>query len=80
MNTFTLIQYKQAGCSPKADIHAATDGQVCDTGCHRFNGGRCGAYNNLIASRDVITKIETVRQEAERRDISISQVRREHKA
>jgi hypothetical protein len=88
MKSYTIDEYKKAGCSEMEfpamiAVHGITRGQVCDTGCHAF--GRCDAYQKLTSGLSIDNKVikelstESVRDEAKRRDISISQVRRERK-
>lgn len=63
-------------------VHGLTQGKVCDTGCAWFEHGRCPAYNRLIVPlastiATASTPLETVREEAARRNLSISEVRRQ---
>lgn len=93
MESYSVEAYQKAGCKLLADemagisgiqgslVHGLTGGKVCDTGCHAFNLGRCSAYQNLVNDREVlVAPVETVRAEAKRRGISISEVRRQKKA
>ena len=91
MNFYTIQEYVDAGCPEVGDatgiaIYHLTGGKICDTGCNRFQGGRCGAYNRLVSRSQVATlnhrkeeQTETVREEAARRGLSIKQVRRERR-
>jgi hypothetical protein len=59
-----------------------TNGKVCDTGCHAFDNGKCAAYKKLttVSPTVPIQEIgETVKQEAARMGLSISEVRRQRK-
>ncbi len=95
MKAYTLLKYQEAGCPEyhKPDpiavgLYFLFDGKVCDTGCNRYQDGRCPAYRKLTAGEvsDVSRKRrgvlrdthqeETVRQEAERCGVSIKEVRR----
>lgn len=84
MRSYSIQEYEVAGCKEMRGamlaIHGITTGKVCDTGCYAFNEGKCLAYLRLThfvtPAENSITR-ETVRQEATRRCISISQVRRE---
>lgn len=84
MKSYTVAEYLDAGC-PELKIasmmlvHGITGGRVCDTGCHAFNGGGCQYYRNLISGKTPTKYAETVRQEAERRGVSIKTVRRERR-
>jgi hypothetical protein len=86
MKTFTIQQHKDANCHiadgrglPFEALHAYANGKLCDNGCAYFENGRCGPYKKLIAAGDrpiPPAPTETVRQQAERMGISISEVRR----
>ena len=72
-------------------VHAETGGCVCDTGCVSYAGGKCSHYKRLTTqSVEIVVPIkseglplkssgpvETVREEAARRGISISEVRKQ---
>jgi len=66
-------------------VHNMTNGKMCDTGCHAFRDGECYAYKKLTHSVEQLLAVksiaikpqETVKQEAKRRGISISEVRRQ---
>ena len=82
MKSYSVAEYILAGCkemdSPSMlAVHGLTQGKVCD-GCHAFNDGKCLAYKKLTSFKTPIsmTLQETVKQEAKRRGVSISQVRR----
>lgn len=65
-----------------AGLYQSTNGDPCTTGCAYFQGGRCPAYLALTgkptqAKLVATPQDETVRQEAARRGISISEVRRQ---
>lgn len=88
MKSYNAMQYIDAGCTfaaktpiPFLGVHGVTDGKVCDTGCAAFAGGMCPAYRKLSvpqAPKSLKTKQgETVREEATRRGLSISEVRRQ---
>jgi len=83
MKSYTGEEYIAAGCKEMHGamlaIHVITAGRICDTGCWAFDGGKCPAYRKLISfkGQSKAEILETVRQEAARRGISISQVRRE---
>lgn len=88
MKSFDAMQYLAAKCNfahesprPFLAVHGITQGRVCDTGCAEFQGGKCAAYRALTASATPAgpspEPTETVREEAARRGVSISQVRRE---
>ena len=89
MKSYSIEEYKLAGCeemevSTMRAVHGLSNGKVCDTGCHAFNNGKCSAYRNLSGSKTIqehlkTTMIETVREEATRRNISISEVRRQRR-
>jgi hypothetical protein len=89
VKSYTISEYISAGCNEMnipsmLAVHGITNGKVCDTGCSRFNGGNCPAYKDLVKSKLVVgpphnSQYETVRQEASRRGISISQVRKERR-
>lgn len=89
MKSYTVEEYKKAGCQEMNGgmlvVHGMTDGKVCDTGCARFEEGKCVAYKKLIGTSPAspssssyeAVPVETVKQEASRRGISISEVRRQ---
>lgn len=85
MKSFALQAYKDAGCTLVPAMGAAavelwreTSGALCP-GCAAYHDGGCQAYRKLTSGRSVLEKqyTETVREEAERRGVSIKQVRRE---
>lgn len=85
MKSFGLQAYKDAGCTlvpAMGDVAMAlwseSDGALCP-GCAAYHNGGCQAYRKLTSGRSVLEKQcgETVREEAERRGVSIKQVRRE---
>lgn len=85
MNSIPIQSYRDAGCAfwdnsvPAFTlVYTATRGRVCDTGCAWYADGRCAAYRAITA----VTKpepvfAETVRAEAARKGVSISEVRRQ---
>ena len=88
MDSYRVHEYQQAGC-PEIDspvmlgVWALTNGKMCDTGCHAFNKGNCKFYKKLTATTTASNQIqhsETVRQEAARRGLSISEIRRQRNA
>lgn len=91
MKTFLATDYLKAGCHfaneaplPFMGVHQATAGRVCDTGCSWYEGGKCAGYRALTATpkgQEVRAEAgETVRQEAARRGLSISEIRRQRAA
>jgi hypothetical protein len=86
MKVFTVQQHKDADCYltdgngiPFETLYSYANGKLCGTGCAFYSGGRCPAYRKLIAAGDRPIQqapTETVRQQAERMGISISEVRR----
>ena len=86
MKVFTVQQHKDANCYiadgrgiPFETLYSYANGKLCDRGCAYFDGGRCAAYKKLIVAGDRPIQqahTETVRQQAERMGISISEVRR----
>jgi len=89
MKVFTVQQHKDANCYiadgkgiPFEILYSYANGKLCDSGCAYFEGGRCSAYKKLIVAGDrpihstQNAPTETVRQQAERMGISISEVRR----
>ena len=89
MKSYTIQEYLDANCEEMKDltmraVHGLSNGKVCDTGCHAFDNGKCTAYKNLISNQKAETQsnfeiVETVREEAKRRNISISEVRRQRR-
>lgn len=85
MEYYSIQKYIDSGCPEIKDdmgkhLWAHTRGKICDTGCVRFNDGSCKAYRNLVFKHKKQTiGIETVRQEAKRRNISITQVRKQRR-
>jgi hypothetical protein len=89
---YTVTDYLRAGCGQFKEgavdlialgIHSATGGLMC-TGCPRFRS-RCIAYARLANAPLHINSpppatVETVRNEAKRRGISIGEVRRQRQA
>lgn len=91
MKAYLAIQYLAAQCNfahqsptPFLAVHRVTVGRVCDTGCAEFNDGKCVAYKALVATATGqpvrVDAGETVRQEAQRRGLSISEIRRQRRA
>lgn len=90
MNSYSVADYQDAGCSlmnsPNRGmllaVHELAGGKLCDTGCADFNKGKCLAYRNLLgavvsgATINPSAPIESVRDEAARRGVSLSEVRR----
>lgn len=90
MKAFLPTDYLAAGCTfaleapmPFMAVHQATVGRVCDTGCSWYTNGKCAAYRSLTATAEGQSVRpdagETVRQEAERRGLSINEVRRQRR-
>jgi len=89
MQRFEIVEYMVAGCfqvergpgfAVGVGLHVFTDGRMCD-GCPKFKEGRCPSYKELTRGlaqkkRDMLAPTETVREEAARLGISISEVRR----
>ena len=89
MDRFEIVEYIAAGCFQVErgpgfvvgiGLHGYTDGRMCD-GCPQFREGRCPSYKELTRGRaqkkrELIAPTETVREEAARIGISISEVRR----
>lgn len=88
MQRYELAEYMDAGCmqvergpgfAVGVGLYGFTGGRMCD-GCPKFQGGKCPSYKELVSGRKQaarqIATAETVRQEAERLGISISEVRR----
>jgi hypothetical protein len=85
MESYSIHEYRLAGCKEMdfpsmMAVHGLTQGKVCDTGCHAYNGGKCPAYKRLISPNphvpETMAHQETVRETAKRKGVSISQVRR----
>lgn len=92
MRRFELSQYLNTDCfqvergpsfTTGIALYHATGGNMCN-GCPAFKVGSCKDYKKLISDSDRDTstftyslKVETVREEATRRGISINAVRRE---
>ncbi len=81
MQRFEVAEYMAAGCfqvergpgfAVGVGLHGFTDGRMCD-GCPEFKEGRCPSYKELTRG---LAPTETVREEAARLGISISEVRR----
>jgi hypothetical protein len=87
MKSYSIAEYMGAGCmevyrSSMIAVHRYTQGKMCDTGCWAFHQGRCLAYRKLtiaVTTSATTQYVETVRQEADRRGISISRVRKERR-
>lgn len=87
MKSYSISEYIEAGCEEMDGImmavHKATTGKVCDSGCAVFNEGTCHAYRKLILldrlGKSPVKQQETVKQEATKRGISISEVRRQRR-
>lgn len=90
MKRAELTEYRDADChfflsapGPFIVVWKGTDGRACDTGCSWYESGKCSAYRKIVQpgkSRPGAVAGETVREEAARRGVSISQVRRERAA
>lgn len=86
MRSYSIDQYMFAGCPEMHGgmiaIHRMTDGRVCVTGCYAFEEGKCQFYRNLTTSimfnpvQPTVIRGETVRDEAKRLNVSISEIRR----
>jgi len=89
MHSFNITEYIETDCfqlergptfAVGIALHLATNGKICE-GCPKFNGGKCPDYKKMVFNRDNQTQPtpqpETVREESIRRDISISEVRRQ---
>jgi hypothetical protein len=88
MDKHSFEQFKDAGCEffsgspvPFMAVHIATNGNVCQTGCAWYEGGRCPAYRTLTAKPVLpdAPKGETVREAAARLGVSISEIRRQRR-
>lgn len=87
MNRYEINQYADAKCHfhqsaplPFIAVHQATAGRVCDTGCAWYDNGKCASYRGLThVAKVVAVPSETVRDEAARRGLSISEVRRQRR-
>ena len=86
MQSFTVEQYRDAGCwqfevpAMALGLHAYTRGRMCE-GCPRYEGGRCPALRRMLSPVSVIQSSgETVRQEAARLGIGVNEVRRRRMA
>ena len=83
MSKFTVDQYHAAGCELALltssalfqALHFTLAGQLCDRQCAYYAGGRCKALKTLTNP-----VVETVREEAARLGVSISEVRRQRAA
>lgn len=88
MQRFELAEYMAAGCfqvergpgfAIGVGLHGYTDGRMCD-GCPKFENGKCPAYKTLMKGatqqKQMLAPTETVREEATRFGVSISEVRR----
>ena len=87
---FSLHEYTQSGCmqfeAPELGfaLFNITNGVMCE-GCPAFHNGRCPSFQKMIATHPLTTQpaaepVETVRQEAARRGLSISEVRRQRRS
>jgi len=86
MKSFDIKSYQDAGCTmlavqkdnaSMAAVHAITGGKLCDTGCAAYHGGKCAAFQRMTRSLPTqATYTETVKQEAARLGVSVSEVRR----
>ena len=86
--TFSVLQYVDAGCELANPIdlfvavHTFTKGDPCTTGCAYYKGGQCKAYLALNRKEPTVKAPvvpeygETVKQEAARLGVSISEIRR----
>lgn len=86
--TFSVLQYVDANCELANSIymfvavHTFTKGDPCTTGCAYYKGGQCKAYLALnkggtTVKAPVVPEYgETVKQEAARLGVSISEIRR----
>lgn len=92
METSEVVDFLAAGCeiavrSPNLfdGLFQATNADPCTTGCAYFEGGRCDAYRQILKKRNenknntIRSLGESVKDEAARRGISISQVRKERR-
>jgi len=83
---FEIKSYRDAGCTMLAVqkdaaamtlVHEVTGGKLCDTGCAAFRNGNCAAYRRMIGGLPAqIVHSETVKQEAARLGVSLSEIRR----
>jgi TfoX/Sxy family transcriptional regulator of competence genes len=89
MKPYEATQYLAAGCEfatesprPFLGVHGLTQGRVCDTGCAWYANAKCPAFKRLTALPAALKAdpVETVRQEAARRGLSINEVRRQRAA
>ena len=86
--SFTVFQYVAANCelANRIDmfvtVHTLTGGNPCTTGCAYYSGGKCRAHLVLNRKEPTVKApvvpeySETVKQEADRLGVSISEVRR----
>jgi len=86
--SFSVSQYVDAGCELAhpinlfVTVYRLTKGDPCTTGCAYYKGGQCKAHLALnrggtTVKAPVVPKYsETVKQEAARLGVSISEVRR----
>lgn len=83
--SFTLREYEASGCFQfevpflAYALHQVTQGRMCN-GCPKYEGGKCESLRKML--RPAVKALaqpagETVRQEAARRGLSISEVRRQ---
>lgn len=86
MISFEIKSYQDAGCTMLSTakdatamtaVHGITGGRLCDTGCAAYHGGKCAAYRRMVGALPAQPfHVETVKQEAARLGISLSEVRR----
>ena len=82
MQAFTIEQYRDSGCfqfeKPELahGLHQYTHGRMCN-GCPKYEGGKCESLRKMLRPAVGQPAGETVRQEATRRGLSISEIRRQ---
>lgn len=89
MNSYSLSEYARVGCMQiepgpgfylGVSLYGFTAGRMCP-GCPKFSNGKGGCYRKLTSAGNqkvtTTAPVETVRQEATRRGLSISEVRRQ---
>ena len=87
MESFSLLQYQEAGCNLIFGLSEYDPEKIyknninpCNSNCRFFDNGNCIAYQNLQAIRPLsATKVvctNTVREEAKRLGLSLSEVRK----
>lgn len=88
MDSFTLLQYQESGCNLIFGLSEYDPEKIyrnninpCNNACRFFDNGNCIAYQKLLAIRPTSATraifTNTVREEAKRLGISISEVRRQ---